>query len=108
MVIDAMRNAEDENEIYCLLTAYIDAARFCHKRHFMPERVMHLPLRGVADVRLRFDRLMGELDRASRELDDKGCVVLREALHVFGVGLDQLQRKSGKYGDRTAGVAQAA
>ena len=108
MIIDAMRNAENENEIYCLLTAFIDAARFCHKRYFMPERVMQLPLRGVIDVGLRFDRLMAELDTASKELDDNGCVVLREALHVFGVALDELRRRGAEDGGRTAAVAHAA
>ena len=87
MIVDVMRKADDENEIYCLLTAYIDAARFCYKGNFLPEHVMRLPVNDVHGVRSRFNSLIAGLDAASKGLDDSARVVLREALHVFGTAV---------------------
>src|SRR5688572_9105864 len=92
MLVDVLREAGDENEIYCLLTAYIDASRFCHRHHFMSEPVMRLPVTHVDDVRTRFESLVAELDAASKALDDSACVVLRDALHVFGTALHGLRQ----------------
>ncbi len=92
MLVDVLREAGDESEIYCLLTAYIDASRFCNRHHFMSEPVMRLPVTNLRDVRTRFETLVAELDAASKALDDPACVVLRDALHVFGTALHGLQQ----------------
>jgi hypothetical protein len=90
MMIDVMRDATTEHEIYFLLTAYIEAVRFCDKLNCMPESITRLPLRGMADLRTRFGELIDQLDVASRRLDDRSCTVLREALHIFGTALQRL------------------
>jgi hypothetical protein len=74
--------------IYFLLTAYIDTARSSGKLASVPEHIIQLPLRGVADVRTRFESLLIELDVASKQLNDEACVGIREALHIFGAALN--------------------
>lgn len=90
MMVDVMREADTEHEIYFLLTAYIEAVRFCDKLSCMPESITRLPLRGMPDLKSRFGELINQLDVASRRLDDRSCAVLREALHIFGTALQRL------------------
>lgn len=91
MIADVIRNSSIEHEIYFLLTSYIEAVRFCDKLHCVSEHITRLPLNGVADVSTRFESLMIELDAASKSLDDKSCVVIREAVHIFSTALNRLQ-----------------
>ena len=97
MIVDVLRQTDDENEIYCLLTAYIDATRFYGKCRFISERTLRLPVEGVADIESRFAAVVADLDRASKALDDAACLALREALHVFGTALHRLQSMVGRY-----------
>jgi hypothetical protein len=91
MFADVIRNSKTEHEIYFLLTSYIEAVRFCDKLHCsIPEHITRLPLRGIADVRERFEHLMLELDTASKRLDDNSCMVIREGVHIFGAALNRL------------------
>jgi len=90
MFIDVIRGAETEHEIYFLLTSYIQAVRHSDRLRLAPELLARLPLHGMSDVQLRFEALVPELDKASRRLDGKGCVLIREALNVFGTALDRL------------------
>jgi hypothetical protein len=91
MIADVIRNASTEHEIYFLLTAYVEAARFCDKLHCLSEHITRLPLNGVTDISNRFEKLMIELDVASKRLDDNACVVIREAVHIFSSALNRLQ-----------------
>jgi hypothetical protein len=90
MIADVIRNATSEHEIYFLLTAYVEAVRFCDKLNDMSEHMASLPLGGVDDVRTRFNKLVAGLDAASKRLDDKACETIREALHIFGAALHRL------------------
>ena len=91
MFADVIRNSKTEHEIYFLLTSYIEAVRFCDKLHCcIPEHITRLPLRGIVEVRERFEHLMLELDRASKRLDDNSCMVIREGVHIFGAALNRL------------------
>ncbi len=91
MIADVIRKAETEHEIFLLLNAYIEAARFCDKLHCLPDDITRLPLDGAADVRMRFEQLIPELDAASKRLDDRSCLVIREAVHVFGTALSRFE-----------------
>lgn len=90
MIADVIRNAATEHEIYFLLTAYVEAVRFCDTLNGLPERMTSLPLAGIDDVRSRFNKLVAELDAASKRLDHKACETIREALHIFGAALHRL------------------
>lgn len=96
MIADVIRQSRTEHEVYFLLTAYIDAVRFGDKVDCLSESMTLLPLTGIGDVSERFDRLIGELDAASRQLDDKACEAIKEALHIFGVALKRLRSPSGE------------
>jgi len=90
MFIDVIRGAETEHEIYFLLTAYIQSVRYSDRLRLAPDLLARLPLHGMSDVQSRFGALVPELDKASRRLDGKGCVLIREALNIFGTALDRL------------------
>ena len=70
MIADDIRKADTEAMIYFLLTAYIDSARSSGKLASVPDHITRLPVRGVADVRTRFESLLVELDVASKQLND--------------------------------------
>jgi hypothetical protein len=91
MIADDIRRAGTEHTIYFLLTAYIEKLRCNDKLLDIPESITHLPVRGIADLSTRFDKLIAELDAASKQLNDKACAGLKEALHVFGAALSRLR-----------------
>ena len=90
MFIDVIRGAETDHEIYFLLTAYVQAVRHGDRLRLAPDLLARLPLHGMSDVQSRFEALVPELDKASRRLDSKGCLLIREALNIFGTALDRL------------------
>jgi chemotaxis family two-component system response regulator Rcp1 len=90
MFTDIIRTADSEHEIYFLLTSYIDALRSSSRLDSAPESLTRLPLSGWDDVKNRFDKLMLELDTASKRLNERGCVVIKEALHILGTALNRL------------------
>ncbi len=91
IIANIIRELHTEHEIYFFVTAYIEAARYCGKLAFLPARMADLPLQGKEDLQTRFEQLMVELDKASRRLDDKACVVIKEALAVLGTALTCLR-----------------
>lgn len=90
MFTDIIRTAENEHEIYFLLTSYIDAVRSSDRLSGPPEPLTRLPLSGCPDVKDRFEKLMVEQDTSSKRLDERGCVVIREAVHILGTALNRL------------------
>ena len=90
MFTDIIRTADNAHEIYFLLTSYIDALRSSPRVDNAPESLTQLPLDGRDDVKNRFDKLMVELDTASKGLDERGRVVTKEALHILGTALNRL------------------
>ena len=91
MFADAIRQAKNEHEVYFLLTAYVESARYCDPLNLLPESMKRLPLGGTDDISEQYQQLIVELDKASKGLKNNACVVLKEALHVFSVALDRLQ-----------------
>ena len=86
-ITDVIREADSEYVVFFLLIAYIDALRFCN---CLPARLTSLPVTGIDDVGARYQGLVAELESASRRMDDKACVLVTEALHVFGTALHRL------------------
>ena len=91
MITDVIRNAENSNEIYFLLTSYLEALQFSGAMDRVLPHIVDLPLKDKVDLKVRFDKLMIELDCASKRLDDKACLVIKEMLHVFGTALSRLR-----------------
>ena len=96
IIIDIIREAETEHDVYFLLTAYVEAVRFGDKLNCLSEPMTRLPFTGMDDVSGRFEKLVAELDVASRRLDDNTCEVIKEALHVFGTALNRLRSLAGE------------
>ena len=91
MFADEIRQAKNEHEVYFLLTAYVESARYCDPLNLLPESVIRLPLDGIEGVREQYQQLIVELDTASKGLNGDACVVLKEALHIFSIALDRLR-----------------
>jgi len=90
VITDAIRDANTEQDTYVLLAAYLEAMQRHEKRKMLPEYVTRLPMNGKDDVMARFEKLVAGLDAASKRLDDEACLVIKEALAVFGTALDRL------------------
>lgn len=82
-ITDAIFNADTKEEVFSLLTYYLDALRFGDNTNKLPEALTELPLAGADDVRRRIRKLITELDAASKRLDDRACLVIKEALAIF-------------------------
>ena len=108
MFTDVIRTAENEHEIFFLLTSYAEAVRYDRPMQPLPEAITRLPVRGVADVWERFDQLVPELDAASKRLDDRAVALIKQALHTYGTALGRLQTlERDKSGAATAAGAGA-
>jgi hypothetical protein len=90
VIADAIRNTNTQQDIYVLLTGYLEVMQGYERREMLPEYVTCLPINGKDDVMARFKKLVAGLDVASKRLDDEACVVIKDALAVFGTALDRL------------------
>jgi hypothetical protein len=88
---DDMRDAIDEAQVYRLLTGYVDAARAQDELNCLPQPMTQLPLDGIADVRERVAKLIGEVDVASRRWDHNACRAIKQAVYVFATALSRLE-----------------
>ena len=97
IINDVIREAKSEHEVYFLLTAYVEAVRYCDRLSFLPAQVRELPLNGVEDVKTRIDGLRAELGRSStRETDSRSRAIVRETADVLGDALNRLQWLEGE------------
>jgi len=86
LITDAIRDAATEHEIYFLLTAYVEAVRYCDKLDTLPPAMKDLPVAGVNDVVARMEALRAGLGATPRE----ERAVIREAIEIFGAALVRL------------------
>jgi len=85
-IIEVIREASAEQEIFALLTAYVEAVRYGDKFHTLPWRMRDLPLASVDNLAERVEGLregLGATDVLTRPL-------IKEALDIFVVALDRL------------------
>ena len=113
MIGDAIVKARSEYEIYFLLTSYIETARYCSRLSTLPGHILHLPMTGMADVRMRLDGLSLEFDRLSQSVDHEQRVRIGEAVEIFAAALGRLRRLDRGAGqpsgtERSAGLLEAA
>jgi hypothetical protein len=87
MILDVIQDADSEYVIFFLLAAYLEAVLFAGK---LPEYIKSLPIAGVGDVAMRYQRLMPELHKAAEQSDDKSCLEMQDALRVFDAALCRL------------------
>lgn len=85
-IIEVLREANTKHEIYFLLTAYVEAVRYCDKFHMLPQPMRDLPLAGNDDLRIRVERINAGIDRT----DILDRPVIREAGEIFAIALDRL------------------
>jgi hypothetical protein len=90
MFADAIRNTSSENEIYFLLTAYVEAVRYADKLNGLPAPLRRLPVADSTDTAKRYEELAVELNRSSRAQNEPVGVVIKEALLVFGAAIERL------------------
>ena len=113
MICDAIVNAPSEYEIYFLLTSYIETARYCSRLNKLPGHILHLPMTGMADVRMRLDGLSLEFDKLAQSPDHEQRVRIGEAVEIFAAALSRLRRLDQRAGqpcgtERSAGFLEAA
>lgn len=90
IINDVIREAKSEHEVYFLLTAYVEAVRYCDRLSFLPAQVRELPLNGMDDVKARFDGLKAELGQSSNS-DSRSLAIVKESADILGDALARLQ-----------------
>lgn len=86
MITDAIREASTEHEIQFLLTAYVEAVRYCDKLDILPGSMKDLPLAGVDDLKARVEGLKAGLGGTN----DRDRLVVSEAMAIFAAALERL------------------
>jgi len=90
LIVDVISEAQNEHEIYFLLTSYVEAVRYCDPLHHLPGVIRELPFNGVEDVSVRAERLRAVLESPDA-LDDKNRLVLVEAHGIFAEARHRLE-----------------
>jgi hypothetical protein len=88
---DLIRASASDHEIRFLLSSYLDAVRHGREPSSLVESAISTPLTDVSDVNRSIAALLGELDIASKRLDDRGCAQIKEALQVFATASERMQ-----------------
>jgi len=91
MIIDVIRKAGDEHEIFFLVSAYVEAVRYCDKLKNFPEHMWHLPLAGTLDLETRAESLESELGNSSQDRSERERLIVREAADIFAAALHRLR-----------------
>jgi len=95
LITDVIREADNEPEIFFLLTAYVEAVNYCDKLDRLPDPIKDLPFVGAADVRARLELLEAVLADAFRRQDDPDRPIVREAMEIFSAALSRLEALEG-------------
>jgi len=90
-IIHAVREANSSREVYLLLAAYLEGVRWGVEMIDPFREIVTAPLVSIEDVKERNLQLYLMLQAVSKSLDDNSRVAVKEALYVFGTGLDRLK-----------------
>lgn len=91
-LLEVLRRMNNETEVTFLLSAYAETLQHYDIGHKLPLGVAALPVRGVDDVRNRFEALLDvELAGAPALAEGRAHAIVREAAEVFGVALARMQ-----------------
>jgi len=89
MITHAIREANSAQEVYVLLTKFLNGAQLSDLMR-QPQEITAMRVTGMDDVKDFAARLFSALQIVSKGLDDNSRVVVKEALYVFGTALDHL------------------
>ncbi len=91
-ILEVMRRLHHESEVAFLLSAYAETLQHLDGGSSLPKGVATLPLRGVDDVRYRFEALLDvELNGNAARSGNPVHAIVREAVEIFGMGLTRMQ-----------------
>jgi len=96
LIVDVIREADSDHEIYFLVTSYVEAVRYCDPLRLLPMVVRELPLNDVEDVTIRVEMLRAILESPDA-LSDEIRLVLAEALDIFGMARHRLDALREEY-----------
>ena len=91
IILHAIREAASEREVYALLNAYWEAVEVGRAAQ-RPHEETPSGLADVEAVTQQIEVLVTALQEASRKLDDRARLLIKEVLHVFCAALDRLER----------------
>lgn len=91
IILHAIREADSEHEVYELLSAYSQAVSVDGAGHEAPSRASSARITDVVAVARHIQTLVAALQEASRRLDDRARLLIKEVLHVFCAALDKLE-----------------
>lgn len=90
IILHAIREADSEHEVYALLSAYSEAVSdSTHPKSSAPVNIVRVA--DVDAVARQIEILVAALQEASRRLDDRARLLIKEVLHVFCAALDKLE-----------------
>lgn len=90
LITDVIHEADNAHEIHFLLTAYVEAVRYCDPLHRLPGFITELPFTGVADVLARAERLQAILESPAGA-DPAIQSILAEALGILAAAGKRLE-----------------
>lgn len=90
IITHAIREASSAQEVYALLTTYLNGAQAGSDLKRRSQEVTAMQVVGMDDVKGCTLRLFSALQSVSESLDDNSRVAMKEALYVFGTALDHL------------------
>jgi hypothetical protein len=90
IITQAVREANTEQQIYLLLTAYVRATGAGDGPEAVLRRLVGSPLSSSDDLKRQIERLFAALGMASKSLDDDSRVIIKEALYVSSEALTRL------------------
>jgi hypothetical protein len=90
MITHAIREASSAEEVYVLLTTYLDGAQLGCELMRQSHEITPLRVANMDDVKGCTVRLFSALQSVSESLDDNSRVAVKEALYVFGTALGHL------------------
>lgn len=91
IILHAIREADSEHEVYELLSAYSEAVGVDGAARESSSRTSNTRITDAAAVARRIEALVAALQEASKRLDDRARLLIKEALHVFCAALDKLE-----------------
>jgi len=90
VITQAIHEADNEQEVYELLSEYLSAVRLDDKAHQALALITNSPIIGMVAVMQVIQGLVVALAAASRRLDDRSRLLIKDVLYVFCTAFDHL------------------
>jgi hypothetical protein len=86
----AIHEADNEQEVYELLSAYLEGVWLDDQAHKALAQAVSSPIVGIVALREATEALVVALAAASKRLDDRSRVLIKDVLYVFCTAFDHL------------------